>query len=575
MDNINCDGIPKELKQYPNWVNWKIETRDGKPTKPPINPKTGDYAQSDNPLTWATYEQALNRWKECENGAIEGIGFMFSDGHIGIDLDKCRNPETGEVEGWAKEIIKTINSYSEISPSGTGVHTITSGTLPPGQRKKGKVEMYDKGRYFTVTGWHLEGTPLEIQQRDKELKEIHSQYLSNGKKSSSSLHGNINPSSSDLEIIEKARRASNGDKFQKLWSGDWNEYPSQSEADLALCSMLTFWTGNNPAQIDSIFRQSGLMRDKWDQRHGSMTYGQITINKTIEGTGETYMPPKQGKRTERERDLTSKLRLWIENSYGTFHIDQVYREFNITNPEDKNLIRVNLNRLKGILEKGSAMGQYRKIDQESNKIDILGITPTPLPIKLPGNLEELANIYSQNIICNVGSQNAGKTAFNLNTAYMNRDTFEVVYFLSEMGEEVKVRLKLFGPTYSLQEWNKIDFRQRTHDFHQVIRPDALNIVDYLEVVEGKFYMVGDDIRRIYEKLGKGIALISLQMNPKGELAWGGPKTLDKARLYFTLDGDKLKIIKAKNWANPTRNPNGLSRSFSLVHGCEFTWRNWE
>jgi hypothetical protein len=577
MDNINCDGIPKELKQHPNWVNWTIEIREGKPTKPPINPKTGDYAQSDNPLTWGTYEQALNRWKECENDAIEGIGFMFSDGRIGIDLDKCRNAETGEVEGWAKEIIERINSYSEISPSGTGIHTIVNGVLPSGQRKKGKIEMYDKGRYFTVTGWHLEGTPLEIQQRDKELKEVHSQYLSNGKKSSSSSHGNINPSSSDLEIIEKAKQASNGDKFQKLWSGDWSEYPSQSEADLALCQILAFWTNKDHGKIDQLFRQSGLIRSKWDQRHygDGATYGEKTIQTAIERTTEVYQSQKQGDRNKTERNLTEEFRMWIEESYGSFTIDQIYRDLGVTNQKEKNVIRVNLHREfeKGTVEKGRVMGAYFKIDQEITRLEILEAKPTPLQVTLPGSAEEYVEIYSGNIIAIAGAPNQGKTAFCLNTAYDNRNKFEVIYFSSEMGsDELTLRTSKFN--VSQIEWKKIQFIKRTHDFHQVIKPNALNIVDYLEVIEGEFFKIGDNIRRIFEKLQKGIAIVALQMDRGAKFAWGGQKTLDKARLYLTLDNNKMTIVKGKNRASDL-NPNGLVSSFKLINGSKFLWNKWE
>lgn len=288
---INFNNIPDELKHHPHWVNWTIENRNGKLTKIPINPKTGGRAQSNNPSTWGTYDQASYRWKESENGGIEGIGLMFHDGYSGVDFDKCRNPQTAHIEPWAKEIIDRLSSYTEVTPSGAGLHTLTKGALPPGGRRKGNLEMYDKGRFFTITGWHLEGTPTTIEQREQVLKEVHQKYITPKNRSSTEKakpQNNGTSSLSDLELIEKAKKASNGDKFQKLFAGDFSDYLSWSEADLALCSMLAFWTGNNPAQIDSIFRQSGLMRDKWDERHGDLTYGEMTINKAIQGTTETY-----------------------------------------------------------------------------------------------------------------------------------------------------------------------------------------------------------------------------------------------------------------------------------------------
>lgn len=170
--DLNPNGIPEELKKSPNWVNWTIEVRDGKRVKIPLNPKTGGQAQSNNPSTWGSYDEAVRRWKECENGGIEGIGFVLSNGYSGVDLDHCRNAETGEVKPWAKQIIANLRSYTEVTPSREGIRVWTRGKLPPGRRKKGDIEMYDGGRFFTLTGQHLDGTPFEIHPREKELNEF-------------------------------------------------------------------------------------------------------------------------------------------------------------------------------------------------------------------------------------------------------------------------------------------------------------------------------------------------------------------------------------------------------------------
>ena len=282
---INFDLIPDELKTYSNWVNWVIGIKDGKPTKIPINPKTGGKAQSNNPSTWGTFELAFKKWKESENGGIEGVGFMFSDGFTGVDLDKCIDPNTGLInQKWAEDIINTLNSYSEKTPSGKGVHVLTKGPLPTGGRKKGDIEMYSSGRFFTVTGHHLPETPTVIYNREKELREIHSKYIATPAPSSKS---NV-PTDSDL--IQRAKQAKDGEKFRKLWEGDFSDYPSQSEADLALCLLLAFWTNRDTGRIDTLFRQSKLMREKWDERHfgDGRTYGQATIQTAIERTNETY-----------------------------------------------------------------------------------------------------------------------------------------------------------------------------------------------------------------------------------------------------------------------------------------------
>jgi putative DNA primase/helicase len=150
--------IPAELRARPQWVAWKAEVRDGKPTKVPYDPRTGAKAATDDPRTWASFDVAV---RALEIGRYDGVGYVFAadDPYVGVDLDKCRDPETGAVEPWALEIVRRLNSYVEISPSGRGLHIIVRGKLPPGRRRKGPIEMYDSGRYFTMTGNRLEARP--------------------------------------------------------------------------------------------------------------------------------------------------------------------------------------------------------------------------------------------------------------------------------------------------------------------------------------------------------------------------------------------------------------------------------
>ena len=277
---------------------------------------------------------------------------------------------------------------------------------------------------------------------------------------------------------------------------------------------------------------------------------------------------------QRIENLAENFYLWIDDAYGQFDIKQLYMDLGVTTSADKNKIRVTLHRLaeKGILERGRLTGTYRKINDEANPIELLEEEPTPVALTLPGNIEEYVDVYSGNVIVNAGSSNSGKTAFDLNVAIKNCDAFEVIYFSSEMGaEELTLRISKFD--IPREEWKKIKFKKRVADFQDVIQPDALNIIDYLEVIEGEFYKIGDNIRKIYEKLNSGIALISLQMDRGAKFAWGGQKTLDKARLYITLDNNQLTIVKGKNRAS-TVNPNGIIRPFKLVNGCDFRWEPW-
>ena len=145
---LNLDCLPEELRQRHQWVVWKLEERGGKPTKVPYI-AGGGKASSTNSLTWRSFEEAV---QALETGRYNGIGFVFSSGDpfAGVDLDDCRDPETGELEEWAAKIVEAFGSYAEVSQSGTGVHIIVRGKAP--NRKRGKVEAYSSERYFAMTG---------------------------------------------------------------------------------------------------------------------------------------------------------------------------------------------------------------------------------------------------------------------------------------------------------------------------------------------------------------------------------------------------------------------------------------
>lgn len=269
--------------------------RDGKPTKLPINPDSGEPASCADPSTWGTYEQAVERYKR---GGVDGVGFQLGGGFVGTDLDHCRNQDTGALAQWAQPIIRRLDTYTEVSPSGSGVHSIAKAQLPAGRRRKGLIEIYDSGRYFTITGWHIEGTPRTVEERSHELKAFHQQIFASknvGRKTGHGADGNPHLLS-DAELVERARRAKNGAKFERLWKDDSSDYESASEADVALCAILAFWTRRDATRIDRLFRQSRLYRAKWDERHGAdgRTYGQITIDKAIEQTSEVYAPGGRG-----------------------------------------------------------------------------------------------------------------------------------------------------------------------------------------------------------------------------------------------------------------------------------------
>ena len=287
--------IPAELRDRPQWVCWRMETRDGKTTKIPFDAKTGKPASSTDQATWRCFCDAVTAH---ERGGFSGVGFVFSkdDPFVGIDLDHVRNPQTGAFELWARDVVKRLDSYAELSQSGTGAHVIFKGRVPGQRRRRSMgnngqgVEVYDAGRYFCMTGLQLAGTPPTIEDRQAVLNEIHKE-LFGAEKAEAPLTATapLAPlSHTDLDLIEKATVAKNGGAFSELWRGDWQGagYASQSDADAALLGMLRFWTGGDKARAFALFSQSGLTREKWAREdYRERTWAAVAA-------GETYSPPQ-------------------------------------------------------------------------------------------------------------------------------------------------------------------------------------------------------------------------------------------------------------------------------------------
>ena len=299
------ENIPDELMQYRQWVNWKSVTRkEGeKPTKPPFMP-SGKLARTDDPATWShflTVKAAANRF--------EGIGFVLTqtDPLVAFDFDNCRCPAFDGVTPWANTLdtvlpevadhIKRLNpSYVEVSPSGRGIRAFAKGHLPVDGKRKGAIEVYKSGRYVTVTGRILDGFSRSVEPRQMEIDAFYKQVFGTPEEPPRQ-EKKIRTESAPVDwrtIIEKAFTSKSGPEIRRLWNGDFSAYPSQSEGDMALCSHLAFWLGRDAAAMDSAFRESGLFRKKWDEKHGSSTYGEATIKKAIEGCATSYGDRQKG-----------------------------------------------------------------------------------------------------------------------------------------------------------------------------------------------------------------------------------------------------------------------------------------
>ena len=285
--------IPAELRERPQWVLWRYEDRgDGKPTKVPYRADDpARQASSTDPATWATYEQALKT-----RGEAAGIGYVFSvdDPFVGVDLDDCID-ETGELSPATAAIVRGLDSYTERTPSGRGLHIILRGHLSGSRRRAGNFEVYSAGRYFTVTGERL-GSRETIEERQGALDELlETMFPPTAPANVNGAQGQGLTTEDDRELLERAFRAKNGPKLEALYRGEVNGYPSSSEADLALCSALAFWTGPDAERLDRLFRASGLMREKWDSGRGESTYGAQTVERAL-ARAEFYEPRSENRR---------------------------------------------------------------------------------------------------------------------------------------------------------------------------------------------------------------------------------------------------------------------------------------
>jgi len=294
-------AFPAELLDLPQWVGYFLRPKDkpGKTDKVPVNPVNGKLAQVNDSHTWGTFQEAVE-WALGQG--LDGIGFVLTAGdpYVGIDFDHCL--DTGNWLTYEPHV-KALESYTEISPSGTGLHVWVKATLPQGGRRRGSVEMYAAGRFLTVTGNRFPGFPATVEERQEQVTALYEKLTPPPEapplRAQHSIPGGGEESTalSDDAIIAQASNALNGEKFTRLWQGDATGYTSPSEADLALCNLLAFWTGKNATQMGRLFQRSGLYRAKWDEPHfaDGHTYGQETISKAIHDVTQVYSANGRGK----------------------------------------------------------------------------------------------------------------------------------------------------------------------------------------------------------------------------------------------------------------------------------------
>lgn len=260
-------NLPATLKQIPNWISWKLEEREGKQTKVPYVVGTTRPAAVNNPADWVRFKTAIGNVPTIN--ANEGLGFVINGkaaslGLVGFDIDGCRNPQTSEITDWAWRLIKCLHSYTEVTPSGTGVRVWAIGDLPEGRRvfslspsagygDKVRIEVFCQGRYFTITGNRV-GDAIDIEKRDlseayRLCEEIKRQLPAASKASQRGCvndgdAGPVRIKHTGSVITTKLHLLLHGNITQERplviddGLGNSIEYPSHSEADLALATWL-------------------------------------------------------------------------------------------------------------------------------------------------------------------------------------------------------------------------------------------------------------------------------------------------------------------------------------------------
>lgn len=290
---FNNKNIPACLQQLRQWLCWRkqlLKLKDGtcRIGKTPINPVAQRLLLGwQEERNWLTFTQAT---KYLEYEKCDGVGFVFSGKELysAIDLDKCF--EDGHIVEWAQEIVRQFDSYTEFSPSGLGLRIFVVGK-PIGVTTKVKKSLGNGQaiEIFAGAGCYVTVTSNVIQKHDtirENQSAIDWLIKRHFVKDEIVCHwlGAVTAieTSSDTNILKKARNAKNGSLFRALYDvGDISRYKSDaSAADLALASLLSYWTNGDEEQIDRLFRGSALYRpEKWDKLHGKETYGQMTIIK--------------------------------------------------------------------------------------------------------------------------------------------------------------------------------------------------------------------------------------------------------------------------------------------------------
>ena len=275
-----------------------------------------------------------------------------------------------------------------------------------------------------------------------------------------------------------------------------------------------------------------------------------------------------------ERNIAVEVRQFATGVDGVFTLQDLYQALRMSDKHAQASARKCLQRLveDGTLQKsGDKMGTYRPVDGDLVWIDPTRDVGQEIPLKWPLFLEDLIYVMPTNVLVIAGESNAGKTALLLRFCQMNKQTagLPIIYFSNSEGEhELNRRLQAFGGDWPKSDWNQVRWATRDGNFADVIDPDAINIVDFLELLDN-FWLIASMLKDISRKLRNGIAIVAIQKNVGTEKGLGGDRGLEKPRLYLALGHGWAKIMKGKNRRHDKVNPDRMECQWKLWGGCNF------
>ena len=310
-------NIPAELTALPQWVAYAAQEREGRVTKPPLNPNLDSprLASVNKPKSWGTFGKALaflnyHRGEAfTANGSlavVAGVGVVLTS-ETGVDIDHCILPD-GSTAEWAKPLVQALLNaamYVEKSPSGTGVRAFCREPLPPecgkGFKRNG-VEVYRERRFLTVTGHRLEGSGSTLPEGPDCAsallllwKHASAQHEQPKAQAPQKLQPKLPSGFTDEELLQKAFGAKNGVEAYALFITPPSGAEDMSAEDMRLANMLAFWSMGDAGRLDRWMRQSARLQHperlaKWDKRHSGTgaTYGEMTCAKAIEGCADFF-----------------------------------------------------------------------------------------------------------------------------------------------------------------------------------------------------------------------------------------------------------------------------------------------